>query len=78
MQNWYKNVFIDVTVLFELLYMQIWTALLKRDYTGSELGLKHVSVLRELANKLTAYENPLIWSWICVMLTFKSISFQIS
>ncbi len=26
----------------------------------------------------TVYENPYTWSWICVMLTFKSISFQIS
>ncbi len=25
MQNWYKNVFVDATVLFELSYMQIWT-----------------------------------------------------
>ncbi len=36
MQNWYKNVFIDATVPFQLPYMQIWTALSIRDYTGFE------------------------------------------
>ncbi len=34
MQNWYKNVIIDATVLFELPYMQIWTALSNSVYTG--------------------------------------------
>ncbi len=34
MQNWYKNVFVDATVSFQLLYMEIWTALSNRDYTG--------------------------------------------
>ncbi len=39
---------------------------------------KYVFVLRELPNKLTIYENPWIRCWICVMLTIKSIRFQIS
>ncbi len=34
MQNWYKNVFDDATMLFELPYMQFWTALSNRSYTG--------------------------------------------
>ncbi len=45
-----QNAFIDATMLFELPYMQIWTVLLNRRYTGS--------VLRELPNKPTVYENP--------------------
>ncbi len=36
MQNWYKNVFVDATVLFRLPHMQIWTALSNRDYMGFE------------------------------------------
>ncbi len=36
MQKWYKNVFVDATVPFELPNMQIWTALLNSDYTGFE------------------------------------------
>ncbi len=36
MQNWYKNVFVDATMLFELPYMQIWTVLSNRSYTGFE------------------------------------------
>ncbi len=39
---------------------------------------KYVFVLRELPNKLIVYENPLIRGCICAMLTFKSISYQIS
>ncbi len=34
MQNWYKNTFVDETMLFELPYMQIWTLLSNRSYTG--------------------------------------------
>ncbi len=34
MQHWYKNAFVDATVLFELPYMQIWTVLSNRSYTG--------------------------------------------
>ncbi len=36
MQNWYKNVFVDATVPFELSYMQIWIILSNRSYTGFE------------------------------------------
>ncbi len=36
MQNWYKNAFVDATVLLELPYMQIWTVLSNRSYTGFE------------------------------------------
>ncbi len=36
MQNWYKNIFVDATMPFQLPYMQIWTALSNRDYTGFE------------------------------------------
>ncbi len=36
MQNWYKNVFVDATVLFELPYLQVWTVLSNRSYTGFE------------------------------------------
>ncbi len=39
MQNWYKNVFVDATMLFELTYMQIWTVLSNRSYTEFELKL---------------------------------------
>ncbi len=31
-----KNLFVDATVPFQLLYMQIWTVLSNRDYTGFE------------------------------------------
>ncbi len=58
-----KNVFVDATLPFQLPYMQIWTALSNRDYTGFELELiaswvAYFSVLRELSNKLTVHENP--------------------
>ncbi len=61
MQNWYKNAFVDATMLFELPYMQIWTVLSNRitqDSNRSSSHLKYVSVLRELPNKPTVYENP--------------------
>ncbi len=34
--NWYKNVFVDATMLFELPYMQIRTVMSNRSYTGLE------------------------------------------
>ncbi len=50
MQNWYKNVFVDATVPFQLPYMQIWTVLSNRSHTGFEQGaqVSYVSVLCEL------------------------------
>ncbi len=39
MQNWYKNIFVDATVPFQLPYMQIWTALSNHDYMGFVLEL---------------------------------------
>ncbi len=39
MQNWYKNVFVDATVPFQLSYMQIWTVLSNHSYTGFESEL---------------------------------------
>ncbi len=36
MQNWYNNIFVDATMVFEFPYMQIWTVLSNRDYTGFE------------------------------------------
>ncbi len=59
---------------FELFCQTVVT----RDSNRSSSPPKYVSVLCELPNKLTIYENPYIWRWICAMLTFKSISFQIS
>ncbi len=59
---------------FELLYRTVIT----QESNWSSSPFKYISVLRELQNKLTVCENTSIWSWICVMLTFKSISFQIS
>ncbi len=49
MQNRYKNVFVDATVLTELPDSQIWTVLLNRSNTGlnPEL-LEYISELREL------------------------------
>ncbi len=49
MQNWYKNAFVDATMLFELHYMQIWTVLSNRSYTGFELELLTSQVLRTLS-----------------------------
>ncbi len=46
MQNWDKHVFIDATVPFQLLYMQIWTALSNRDYTGLHEFLASLICLR--------------------------------
>jgi len=69
------------TVHMHCTYLQIWTALSNRDYTldsnRSSSPPKHVSVLCDLQNKLTVYENPEIRDWIYAMLTFKTISFQI-
>ncbi len=39
MQNWCKSEFVDATELFELPYMQIWTVLSNRSYTGFKLEL---------------------------------------
>ncbi len=59
---------------FELFCQTVVT----QDSSRSSSPLKYISVLRELPNKPTVYENPYIWRWICVMLMFKSVSFQIS
>ncbi len=63
LQSWYKNVFVDATVSFQLPYMQMRIALFNRDYTGfePELLASYVSVLLELPNKLTVYENTYIY-----------------
>ncbi len=55
MQNWYKIEFFDATVPFELPYMQIWTALSNRSYTGFELELltSQVSLSTPLATEQT-------------------------
>ncbi len=68
MQNWYKNLFVDATVPYKRPYMQIWTALSNRDYTGfePELLASKVCLCTLWAPKQT-YQN---WK-------FKSISFQI-
>ncbi len=39
MQNWYQNVFVDSSVPLRLPYIQIWTALSNRDYTGFDPDL---------------------------------------
>ncbi len=46
MQNWYENTFVDITMLFELPYMQIWNVLSNRSYTDSNRSsrLKYASV----------------------------------
>ncbi len=36
MQNRYKNVFVDASVLFDFPYMQIWTVSSNRSYTRFE------------------------------------------
>ncbi len=53
MQNWYEKVFIDATMLFELPYMQIWTALSNRDYTGFKLLTCQVRLRTPWATKQT-------------------------
>ncbi len=53
MQNWYEKVFIDATMLFELPYMQIWTALSNRDYTGFELLTSQVRLRTPWATEQT-------------------------
>ncbi len=59
MQNRYKNVFVDATVLTELTDSQIWTVLLNRSNTGLDPELlEYISELRELPNKSTVYKNP--------------------
>ncbi len=60
MQNWYKNVFVDATVPFQLPYMQIWTALSNRDYITQDsyrrsTPPKYVSVLREGDQLMTEF-----------------------
>ncbi len=70
-----KTHFFDATVLFELPYMQIWAVLSNRSYTGFEPELLTSPVSYQtslLSMKTHRYEAG------CVMLTFKSISFQIS
>ncbi len=81
MQNWCKSEFVDATELFELPYMQIWTVLSNRSYTGFKLELL-VSQLR-LRTLLTTKQIYRLWIPIDMKLdmcdvTFKSISFQIS
>ncbi len=71
MQPCYINFFI---CRFELLCQTVIT----RDSNRNSSPHKYISVLRELPNKLTVYENSVIRDWICAMLTFKSIRFQIS
>ncbi len=74
-----KNLFVNATVQFQLTYMQIWTALSNRDDTGFEPELL-VSWVRPWATEQTYYLwKPIDTSpdRICVLLTFKSISFQI-
>ncbi len=56
-----------LTCRFEMLCRTVITL----DSNQSSLPPKCVSVLRELPNKLTVNENPLIRGWICAMLTFK-------
>ncbi len=51
MQPWY---FIFLICRFELLCRTVIT----QDLNRSSSPLKHVSVLREITNKLTVYENP--------------------
>ncbi len=48
---------------FELFCQTVIT----QDSNQSSSPPKYVSVLREQPNKLTVYESPKIWSWICVI-----------
>ncbi len=58
MQNWYKNLFVDATVPYKFPYMQIWTALPNRDYTGFEPELLASKVcLRTLWAPKQTYQN---------------------
>ncbi len=60
MQNWYKNVFVDATVLFRLphiyadlnCFVEPWLHGIRTEPP------KYISVLHELPNKLTVYETP--------------------
>ncbi len=51
MQNRYKNVFVDATVLSELPYMQIWTVVSNRNYT--ELLISQVRLRTTWATEQT-------------------------
>ncbi len=81
MQNWYKNVFVDATVLFEFPYMQIWIVLSNRSYTGFKPVLFTSQVrLRVL---WAAEQTYCLWNPIDMKLDIcdahvQSISFQIS
>ncbi len=55
-----QNIFVDATVLFELPYMQIWTVLSNRGYTGfePEFLTSQVRLCTPWATEQTVYENP--------------------
>ncbi len=73
MQNRYKNVFVDATVLFELPYMQIWTVLSNRSYTEFEPEL--LSSQAHLRTLWATEQTHHLWKPINMKL---DISFQIS
>ncbi len=61
MQNWYETAFVDATMLLNFLICRFelfCQTIVKRDSNRSSSPLKYVSVLRELPNKPTIYENP--------------------
>ncbi len=59
MQNWYKNMFVDATVPFQLPYMQIWTDLTNRDYMWFEPELLASSV--HLRTPWTTEQTYCLW-----------------
>ncbi len=77
MLNWYKNTFVDTTVLFELTYMQIWTVLSNRSYTIFEPELLTSQVRLRTPEQTYRLWKPIDMKLKCVILMFKSISFQI-
>ncbi len=62
MQNWYKNVFVDATMLLELPDMQIWTVLSIHSCTGFEpellISQVHLRTLFATEQTYRLYENP--------------------
>ncbi len=80
MQNWYENTFVDIIMLFELPYMQIWNVLSNHSYTGFEPELtSQVSLCTPWATEQTYH----LWKPIDMKLDMcdakmKSISFLIS
>ncbi len=74
MQNWYKNTFVDATMLFELTYMQIWTVFSNRSYSGCEPELLAAQVC--LCTPWATEQTYCLWKPIDTKLEMRDANVQ--